>query len=85
MVSLKIRREKMKKDLEWLPKKYQGRIASLEKEDGLIDGCKYMLYFNNDWCWGEDYWALPVSNKKEALDFIKEARPRTEEEKLLHQ
>lgn len=70
--------------LNWVPKKYQERIGKLEKEDGLIDNCKYMLYFNDNWCWDEDYWAIPVKSKKEALHFIKEARLRTEEEKETH-
>ena len=72
------------KDLNWIPKKYQERVRCIEREDGLIDDCKYMLYFNEDWCWSEDYWTIPVRNKKEALQFIKEARLRTEEEKELH-
>ena len=76
---------KMKDQLNWLPKKYQERVYSLEEESGLIDDCKYMLYFDNNWCWSEDYWALPVKNKKEALEFVKEARLRTDEEKNLHQ
>ena len=71
------------KNLNWIPKKYQERVEKLEREDGLIDDCKYMLYFNENWCWGEDYWALPVKSKKEALGFIKEARLRTEGEKEL--
>ena len=75
----------MKDQLNWLPKKYQERVYSLEEESGLIDDCKYMLYFDNNWCWGEDYWALPVKNKKEALEFVKDARLRTDEEKSLHQ
>lgn len=70
--------------LAWVPEKYRERVASLEAEDGLIDDCKYMLYFNQDWCWSEDYWALPVRSKREALRFIEEARPRTEEEKEMH-
>ena len=71
-------------DLSFIPKKYRERVASIEREDGLIDDCKYMLYFDEDWCWSEDYWALPVKSKKEALEFIKEARLRTDEEKELH-
>lgn len=74
----------MKQTLDWLPIKYRERVASLEAEPGLIDDCKYMLYFNDDWCWDEDYWALPVRSKREALRFIKEARLRTEEEKQMH-
>lgn len=74
----------MKEQMGWIPQKYRERVASLEAESGLIDDCKYMLYFNQDWCWGEDYWALPVKSKREALGFVKEARLRTEEEKKLH-
>ena len=74
----------MKEQLSWLPKKYRERVHSLEKEDGLIDDCKYMLYFDNDWCWSEDYWALPVKSKKEALEFIRDARLRTDKEKEIH-
>lgn len=74
----------MKKDLNWIPKKYQERVEKLEREDESIADCKYMLYFNKSWCWSEDYWAMPVNSKKEALQYIKEARLRTEEEKELH-
>ena len=72
------------KDLKWIPKKYQERVKDLEREDGLIDDCKYMLYFSEKWCWSEDYWAIPVKSKQEALQFIKEARLRTEEEMEAH-
>lgn len=74
----------MKEQKSWIPQKYQERVAKLEREYDLIDDCKYMLYFTENWCWDEDYWCLPVKNKKEALRFIKEARLRTEEEKELH-
>jgi len=71
-------------NLEFIPKKYRDRVSSLEIESGLIDNCKYMLYFDNNWCWGEDYWAMPVKSKKEALEFIRNSRKRTLEEKELH-
>lgn len=74
----------MEEQMKWCPKKYRERVASLETEPGLIDDCKYMLYFKYDWCWDEDYWAIPVKSKKEALEYIKEARPRTPEEKEMH-
>lgn len=67
-----------------LPKYLQERFSSLEAEPELIDGCRYMLYFNKNWCWSEDYWAIPVVSKKEAIQFLKEGRRRTEEEKKLH-
>ena len=74
----------MKNNLKWIPKKYQERVKGLEVEGGLIDDCKYMLYFNENWCWSEDYWAIPVKSKKEALEYIKEARLRTDKERRLH-
>lgn len=67
------------KDSSWIPKKYRERVQSLEMENDLIDDCKYILYFNEDWCWSEDYQSIPVRSKKEALHFIKEARLKTEE------
>lgn len=67
-----------------LPKNLVERFGSLEAESGLIDGCKYMLYFADGWCWSEDYWAIPVKSKKEAIDFLKEGRRRTPEEMLMH-
>lgn len=66
-------------DLKWIPKKYRERLESLERVGGLIGGCKYILYFNHNWCWDEEYWSIPVKSKKEALRFIKEARLRRKE------
>lgn len=67
-----------------LPKYLQERFKKLEPEGGLIDDCKYMLYFSYDWCWGEDYQAMPVKSKAEAIEYLKEGRKRTDEEKRLH-
>ncbi len=60
------------KDLSWIPKKYQERVYSIEKEDDLIDDCKYILYFMNGYVFA-DYSSVPVKNKKDALYFIKNA------------
>lgn len=73
----------MKQELK-LPKYLQERFGALESEPGLIDDCRYMLYFAHGWCWEEDYWALPVRSKKEAIEFLKEGRKRTPEEMELH-
>ena len=64
-----------KVELNFIPKKYLERVSSLEKEDGLIDDCKYMLYMNKGWnITGEvGMWCSPVKSKKEALEFIKDA------------
>ena len=58
------------KDLNWIPKKYQERVYSIEKEDGLIDDCKYILYFKNGYVF-DGFSTIPVRNKKEALYFIR--------------
>lgn len=62
----------MKVDLK-LPKKYQRFFGSLEAEDGLIDDCKYMLWFAPGYAWQGEYPCMPVKSKKEAIEFIKEA------------
>lgn len=54
-----------------VPKKYQKYFGSLEREDGLIDDCKYMLYFANGYAYLGEYPCMPVKSKKEALEFIK--------------
>lgn len=45
----------------------------IEREDGLIDNCKYMLYMAEGWtfCGGED--CMPCKSIKEAMEFVKEA------------
>ncbi len=55
-----------------VPKKYQNRFSSLEKESDLVDECKYMLYFADGWSYA-GYTSVPVKLKKEALEFIKNA------------
>lgn len=66
------------KDLKWIPKKYRERVYDLERQEGLIDDCKYILYFNQYWCWDDDYLSVPVRSKKEALEYIRNARKMTE-------
>ena len=55
-----------------VPKKYQKYFKKLEAEDGLIDNCKYMLYFADGYAWMGQYPVMPVKSKKEALQFIRE-------------
>ena len=60
-----------------IPKYLQERFGKLEQEDGLIDDCKYMLYFAEGWGYYmgyKDYTIdLPVRNYKEVIKFLKEA------------
>lgn len=55
-----------------IPKKYQKFFGKLEEEGGLIDDCKYMLYFAEGYAYLGEYPVLPVKSKKEALEFLKE-------------
>lgn len=59
--------------LSRLPKRYWNYVKDIEAEDGLIDDCKYMLYFNDGvkFC-GEEMFAYPVKSISEAVRVIKE-------------
>lgn len=61
----------MKTELK-VPKKYKKYFGSLESESGLIDNCKYMLYFTEGYAYMGEYPCIPVKSKKEALDFLKD-------------
>lgn len=54
-----------------IPKKYQKYFGSLEREDGLIDDCKYMLYFASGYAAEGEYPCMPVKSKKEALYWLR--------------
>ena len=41
----------------------------IEKESGLIDDCKYMLYFKNGWH-NDGYHSVPVRTIKEAIEWV---------------
>lgn len=59
--------------LKRLPKKYHDRVDNIEIEDGLIDDCKYMLYWTKEYadCEGCRESCYPVQSITEAIDFIK--------------
>lgn len=64
----------MEKDYKYnLPKYLQERCDSLIRKDGLIDNCKYMLYFDTKWNYN-NYICIPVRNIKEAIEFLQEAK-----------
>lgn len=54
-----------------VPKKYKKYFGSLEREDGLIDDCPYMLYFAEGYAWEGEYPCMPVKSKKEAIEFLR--------------
>ena len=55
-----------------VPKYLEERFGALEVEGGLIDDCKYMLYFKDGWALG-DYTSVPVRSKKEAIEYLRDA------------
>ena len=58
--------------LKRLPKKYHDRVANLEPDIGLVDDCKYMLWFTENYCDGDDCGSCyPVRSISEAVNFIK--------------
>lgn len=46
------------------------RIKSFEKEEGLIDDCKYMLILQDDFAIWEDEKSFPCKSIREAKEFI---------------
>ena len=57
-----------------LPKKCKDRVQDFYFDDGLIDGCIYMLVFNPPYqLWG--YESVPVKNIDEAKLYVKHAIP----------
>lgn len=71
-----------------VPNYLKERFARLEP-DGYLDPemGKYILYFNDGWGYqmsAHEYWSsIPVMNKKEAIEFLREA-VKVENEEELH-
>ena len=58
--------------LKRLPKKYHERVLDFEQEDDLLDNCKYMLQYSNDYTDGECAGGCyPVKSISEAINYIK--------------
>lgn len=58
--------------LKRLPKKYHRYIEDIEREEGLIDNLKYMLYFKKEYSNTEEYGgSYGVSCITEAIEVIK--------------
>lgn len=66
-------KETLRKLLKRLPKKYHERVENLEAENGLIDDCKYMLYFRNGWKYHGEFESVPVRSMAEAIEYIKDS------------
>lgn len=71
-----------------VPKYLQERFAMLEPDAYLDEEMgKYILYFNDGWGYpmgANEYWgSIPVMNKKEAIEYLKDA-VKVENEEELH-
>lgn len=61
-----------KKLLKVLPKKYHDRVVGMEPDVDLIDDCKYMVYFTEEYTNENTYGSCcPVRNISEAVSIIK--------------
>lgn len=58
----------LQKLLNRLPKEYHYGVEDFEKDTGLVDGCKYMLYLNEDYT---EETSIPCFTIKEAVEFVK--------------
>jgi len=57
-----------------LPKKYQDRLKDFTEEEGLVDDCRYLLVYTDEYtdgdCAGSCY---PVRSIDEAIRFIRDS------------
>lgn len=60
--------------LNRLPMKYHKYFKGIEAEDGLVDDCRYMLYFNEGVSlFGyEEVYGYPVKSISEAIRILKQ-------------
>lgn len=66
--------------LKRLPKKYHCVVRDFEEEDDLVDDCKYMLYWTDEYTDGECAGScFPVRSITEAIYFIKNSLYKVEE------
>lgn len=59
-----------------LSKKYWDRVDDIQEDPNLISGCKYMLYWSDQYedLDGEVGGCIPVVNMEEAREFIKDLK-----------
>lgn len=58
--------------LKRLPKKYHDRVVNIVQDYALIDNCKYIIEYSNEYTDGEYIGGCyPVRSISEAIDFIK--------------
>lgn len=65
-----------------LPKKYHDRVVNFEQDNDLIDNCKYILTYSNNYSDGECVGgSIPFYSIKDAITFIKFALINISEER----
>ena len=70
----------LEKLLKRLPKKYRDRVGDLTEEEDLIDGCKYLLFYTDEYTDGECAGSsVPVRSIADAVDFVKNCLYRVSE------
>lgn len=59
--------------LKMLPKALREAVKDLDPEDGLVDECKYMLYWSDNYAdaYNESGSCFPVKSLKEAAEFVR--------------
>lgn len=68
--------------LAHLSKKYHDRVKKLEYETGLIDNCRFVLYWTDDYTDGEVRGgSYPVKSITEASFFVKNNLYKVEDKK----
>lgn len=58
--------------LKRLPKVHHAKVELLEREEGLIDDCRYMLCLASGYHFNGETGCFPVMNMKEAIAFVKD-------------
>lgn len=56
-----------------IPDMYQERVKSIRTEDGLINGCKYVLTFSRGWAW-DGYGVVPAYDEKDIIYYLINAK-----------
>lgn len=62
--------------LKRLPKRYHECVDDIQEEPNLINGCKYMLYWSDQYADldGEVGGCIPMANMDEAREFIRDLK-----------
>jgi hypothetical protein len=77
MLAIKEKENKnMEKLLNKIPMKYRECVFSIEREYGLTDDLKYMIYLKDGYFFTGGELSIPVSSIKEAIRFLKDVEKK---------